>query len=38
MSAPAGPAAAFLFAQSGFKVSVLQGGLWASGRGQQVTP
>lgn len=30
-------AAAFLFAQSGFKVCVLDGGLWASGRGQQVT-
>ncbi len=31
-------AAAFLFAQSGFKVCVLEGGLWASGRGQQATP
>ncbi len=30
-------AAAFLFAQSGFKVCVLDGGLWASGRSQHVT-
>ena len=30
-------AAAFLFAQSGFKVCLLEGGLWASGRGRQVT-
>jgi len=26
-------AAAFLFAQRGFRVSVLQGGLWGAGRG-----
>ena len=31
-------AAAFLFAQNGFKVCLLEGGLWASGRGRQVTP
>jgi rhodanese-related sulfurtransferase len=30
-------AAAFLFAQSGFKVCLLEGGLWAAGRGGQVT-
>jgi rhodanese-related sulfurtransferase len=29
-------AAAFLFAQRGFKVSLLEGGLWAAGRGRQV--
>ena len=28
-------AAAFLFAQRGFKVSLLEGGLWAAGRGRQ---
>jgi len=27
-------AAAFLFAQRGFKVSLLEGGLWAAGRGR----
>ena len=30
-------AAAFLFAQSGFKVYLLEGGLWAAGRGPRVT-
>ena len=30
-------AAAFLFAQSGFKVCLLEGGLWAAGRSGQVT-
>jgi rhodanese-related sulfurtransferase len=28
-------AAAFLFAQRGFKVSLLEGGLWAAGRGRE---
>ena len=29
-------AAAFLFAQRGFKVCLLEGGLWAAGRGRKV--
>jgi rhodanese-related sulfurtransferase len=29
-------AAAFLFAQRGFKACLLEGGLWASGRGRKV--